>query len=146
MKGKKGQLGAQYFMSYGWILVFAALITAVFYATGSLDLKNFIPEECTLGYATPCIDFEATNESILLILGNNVNQLINVISLTADQCGDTSSGEIQANQRTVFIISNCTITDSRYEGKIVIVYQKGSLTYNNKGSLTARVHTAHDAP
>lgn len=134
----KSQVALEYLVTYGWALIAILLTLGGLYYTGILDFSRYLPERCLFSTQFECVDFvmkdDGINPQIMFRLTNNLNELINVqsVSITNDAIPPLSCTYLappfnwDAGDEVDFLFTSCSgggfIKNERVEAKITLSF------------------------
>ncbi len=143
INNRKSQAALEFIMTYGWaILVVLVAIGALAYF-GVLSPDRFLPNKCVMQSGLACLDFKATPGIITVRITNSLGWAIEAITVSAGQCGTSSSTPTLANGATANYDITCTtaLTGPKYDGQLNVSYTQtdSQITHKNIGQLTTKI-------
>jgi len=79
---KKAQGTKEFFLTFGWIILFLIIIGLCAIALGVLDISKWIPIKCQLDKNFQCKDYSIAENAILMQIENNIGYTVHVYELT----------------------------------------------------------------
>ena len=105
---KKGQAASEFLISYGWMILVIATAISLLFVYFIHDKSNFIREECSLSAGLSCSDFAIDENSINIVIKNNLDWDISNVKFTYDDCIINSAEiSLDAGETATFALSEC---------------------------------------
>jgi len=78
---KKAQGTHEFFMTFGWMILFLVVFALCAIALGLVDISKWIPVKCQLDKNFECKDYKIAENAILMQLQNNIGYTVHVYEL-----------------------------------------------------------------
>lgn len=98
MGNRKAQAAMEFLVTYGWMLMVAALVAAAMFYMGVFDTNKYVPHQCNMGLDFRCEQYSTfTNGSIRINMLNKVGEPVELVSFTCQhELGVSSSAVVSA--------------------------------------------------
>lgn len=148
---KKAQSAMEYLMTYGWAILIVIIVAAALYALGIFNPATYMQSTATgfTGFQVPTGGWQASGDTVTLILNNMAGSNINVTSIVATYgtSDSTSSNPTYAqmapNEQQQFAMSlpagTGPTSGASYSISVAIAYDNldtGLSGFQAKGTIT----------
>ncbi|MGC8516270.1 MAG: DUF2341 domain-containing protein [Candidatus Acidifodinimicrobium sp.] len=144
----KYQASLEFLTTYGWAIAVIVLVLIILYSLGIFSFSNSVPNSISGFSSTPVLSVEATSNSLMLDIDNNVGQPINITGIVANSSGSSYSTflcqyyYLYPSQSTVCIVSG-KFPDPAYVS-VTILYNiptSKSVQLSSTGNLIVHLST-----
>ncbi|MGC8682180.1 MAG: DUF2341 domain-containing protein, partial [Candidatus Acidifodinimicrobium sp.] len=144
----KYQASLEFLTTYGWAIAVIMLVLIILYSLGIFSFSNSVPNSISGFSSTPVLSVEATSNSLMLDIDNNVGQPINITEIVANSSGSSYSTflcqyyYLYPSQSTVCIVSG-KFPDPAYVS-VTILYNiptSKSVQLSSTGNLIVHLST-----
>ncbi|MEM3190731.1 MAG: DUF2341 domain-containing protein [Candidatus Parvarchaeota archaeon] len=87
MHMKRYQASMEFLTTYGWAIAIILIVLAILYSMGIFSFSNSLPSSISGFYSTPVSSAAANSTTLMLDIGNGVQQAINITGITVNASG-----------------------------------------------------------